>query len=58
MRQNSANVLLVKDDVGKSKRSTRDLPAEGHTFGLRGPRDPVGVSARKLLENLSFCSDI
>jgi hypothetical protein len=27
------NVLLVKDDVGKAKPSTRRLPSEQFTFG-------------------------
>ena len=27
------NVLLVKDDVGKAKPSTRSLPKDGFTFG-------------------------
>ena len=48
MRQTSKNVLLLKDDVGRSKTSTRDLPQTGHVFGLKGTRDPVGVSERKL----------
>lgn len=47
MRQTSRNVLLIKDDVGKAKHSTRDLPQENHVFGLQVPRDPVGVSTRK-----------
>lgn len=56
MRQTSSNVLLLKDDIGKSKRSTRDLPKEGHTFGLQGPRDPCGVGARKFLTLVIVCS--
>lgn len=31
------NMLLVRDDVGKSKPTTRKLPAEEHAFG-RDPR--------------------
>lgn len=27
------NVLLVKDDVGKAKPTTRDLPSQTFTFG-------------------------
>ena len=34
------NVLLVKDDVGKSKPSTRRLPDGKFTFGKPEIRDP------------------
>jgi hypothetical protein len=36
---NRKNLLLVKDDVGKSKPATRDLPPEGFTFGKADRRD-------------------
>ena len=29
----ASNYLLVKDDVGKAKPSTRNLPNEGFSFG-------------------------
>lgn len=43
----SDNVLLVKDTVGKSKPSTRELPAEGFAFGKSNEKDPEGVGEGK-----------
>ena len=34
-----SNVLLVKDDVGKAKPSTMNLPKGDHTFGKPDQRD-------------------
>lgn len=50
VRQSSNNVLIMKDDIGKSKPATRNLPAEGHCYGKAVPRDPVGVQQRKSFE--------
>ena len=36
---NKKNLLLVKDDVGKAKPATRDLPPDGFTFGKADRRD-------------------
>jgi len=36
---NKKNQLLVKDDVGRAKPATRDLPPEGFTFGKADRRD-------------------
>jgi len=36
---NKKNTLLVKDDVGRSKPATRDLPPEGFTYGKADRRD-------------------
>ena len=33
------NTLLVKDDIGRSKPATRDLPPEGFTFGRPDKKD-------------------
>ena len=33
------NALLVKDDVGKAKPNTRDLPGEGFTYGKPDKKD-------------------
>lgn len=44
----STNVLLVKDDVGKSKPTTRDLPGEGFAFGKSNEKDPEGVAEGKI----------
>jgi hypothetical protein len=41
---NAKNQLLVKDDVGKSKPITRDLPPDGFTFGKPDRKDPEGAS--------------
>ena len=45
--RSSTNYLLVKDDVGKSKPSTRTLPKEGHTFGLKNIPDAVNARGCK-----------
>jgi hypothetical protein len=47
VRQASQNILILKDDVGLAKRTTRDLPAEAHIYGKSIPRDPVGVQQCK-----------
>lgn len=36
---NKRNFLLVKDDVGRAKPATRDLPPDGFTFGRADRRD-------------------
>lgn len=36
---NKKNQLLVKDDVGKAKPATRDLPPDGFTFGRADKKD-------------------
>jgi Domain of unknown function (DUF4483) len=36
---NKKNQLLVKDDVGRAKPATRDLPPEGFTYGKADRRD-------------------
>ena len=40
---NNKNQLLVKDDVGKGKPATRDLPPDGFTFGKPDRRDVEGA---------------
>ena len=42
-------MLVLKDDVGRSKRTTRDLPREQHTYGAPIIHDAVGVSRCKSL---------
>ena len=49
VRQNSQNILILKDEVGKARRTTRDLPPKDFTYGRAIPRDPVGVQRCKLL---------
>ena len=36
--------MLVKDDVGKSKPSTYNLPSDGFTYGKALPRDKEGAN--------------
>jgi hypothetical protein len=36
---NKKNLLLVKDDVGRAKPATRDLPPDGFTFGKADRKD-------------------
>ena len=61
--RSSTNYLLAKDDVGRSKPTTRDLPHSSHAFGYANRPDAVGVGGCKLLKLLKlifhshFCSD-
>jgi hypothetical protein len=48
MRRTASNHLLQRDDIGKSKPSTRVLPHPEHTYGLAGPTDEEGVGKCKL----------
>ena len=41
------NVLLVRDDIGRAKPPTRDLPPTSHTFGYITKPDAIGVGGRK-----------
>jgi hypothetical protein len=41
--QNSKNILLVRDDVGKAKRGVRDLPGSDHFFGSSLKKDIEGA---------------
>jgi hypothetical protein len=41
--KNSKNYLLVKDDVGKAKPATRDLPPEGFCYGRPDKKDQEGA---------------
>jgi hypothetical protein len=40
---NTKNYLLVKDDVGRSKQTTRELPPEGFAFGRPDRKDSEGA---------------
>jgi hypothetical protein len=40
---NKKNQLLVKDDIGKAKPITRDMPPEGFTFGKPDKKDSEGA---------------
>ena len=37
-------MLLVKDDVGKSKPATRDLPPEAFAYGKSAGKDAEGAA--------------
>ena len=39
--------MLVKDDVGMPKLSTKDLSSFSHSFGKPGIKDKEGVAACK-----------
>ena len=43
--QNSKNVLLVKDDIGKAKTSVRSLPGNEHFYGSKPKPDKEGAGA-------------
>ena len=46
-RRAPPNQLLLKDDVGKARPSTRELPHPDFTYGLPGPTDEEGVGICK-----------
>lgn len=50
VRQESNDVLVLRDEIGQSKRSTRRLPDQGHTYGKPCPRDKHGVNVCKPFE--------
>ena len=37
------NVLLTRDDIGRSKPSTYNLPNEGHAYGVKMRQEAYGV---------------
>ena len=41
------NLLILKDDIGKARPSTRELPHPEFTYGLPGPTDEEGVGKCK-----------
>lgn len=43
--QNSKNILLVKDDVGKAKQSVRELPNSNYSYGSKFKKDYEGAGA-------------
>ena len=47
LKSNTNNYLLIKDDVGKSKPSVRQLPIDGHSYGYKCRPDKEGVGACK-----------
>ena len=52
------NYLLIKDDVGRSKPSVRDLPGNNHAYGYSVIPDKEGVGACKYLIKLIECNSI
>lgn len=42
-RQRCSNAVLVKDDVGRAKKSCYDLPHESHAYGRAEPADMEGA---------------
>ena len=45
--RSASNCLLVKDDIGKSKPATRDIPQFGFAYGAPNKPDAVGVGGCK-----------
>lgn len=43
--------MILKDDVGQAKATTRDLPSFEHTYGKFVLKDPIGVQQRKPCSN-------
>ena len=48
LKNNTKNYLLIKDDVGQSKPSVRQLPQFGHSYGYKGEPDKEGVGQCKI----------
>ena len=42
---------MVKDRVGVSKKTTRQLPSEDHVYGYQQPLDDEGAGACKLINS-------
>lgn len=45
--KNRSNYMLLKDDVGKARPTTRELPTHVHSYGYACKPDKEGVSACK-----------
>lgn len=43
--QNTRNCLIIKDDVGKSKPNTRNLPSKDFSYGIHISRDQENAGA-------------
>ena len=39
------NPLLTRDDVGRAKPSTHDLPQDTHAYGVKNKKEEYGVGA-------------
>lgn len=50
--KNRSNYMLLKDDVGKARPSTRELPTDKHAYGYACKPDKEGVGACKRCINL------
>ena len=46
-KSSRTNYLLQRDDVGRGKPPTMDLPGDGHMFGAQSGTDTFGVNGRK-----------
>lgn len=47
IKKHTKNYLLLKDDVGRPKPTTRDLPTYQHAYGHSAIPDKEGVGACK-----------
>ncbi len=43
VQHKTKNLLIIKDDIGKSKPTVRDLPTYGHSYGYAPIPDKEGV---------------
>ena len=46
-KSSRTNYLLQRDDVGRGKPPTMDLPGDGYTFGAESRPDKIGVNGCK-----------
>ena len=59
MEIKTTNPLLVKDEIGRQKISTRKLPDRDHFFGKPNRPDPEGVGRCKYVKIYSnFFSNV
>ena len=54
LKTKGSNPLLVKDDIGKAKRTTRKLPNEDHAYGKADKKDPEGANAGTPFLRITF----
>ena len=43
MQFKETNPLLRRDEIGKQKTTTHDLPLDGHAYGLKSKQEEFGV---------------
>ena len=52
--RNTYNHLLLKDDIGRSKPTTRFLPDGAHTYGKPEIRDKEDAGKGKIISSIQY----